>query len=281
MARTVVVGIEGTDSSRDALTWAVAAAASRKDTLEIVYAIGVPYADMNLLYDDAIEQGAQSLLHDERERALTVKPDLTVTTTLSRETPGKALTEASERAALVVVGAHPYGVLERVFSGSLAYQVAAGSHCPVLIVPQETGAGGSGVVVGADGSPDSVAAVALAATEADRLGQELTVVHAWRSPDMFLSGDTGRGYRDERAEESEGVLLAESVAGLGERYPDLVVHQLLVQSQPAQALLDAAKGARLLVVGSRGLGGVARMLLGSVSHTLVLHPPCPVLVMRS
>ena len=76
-------------------------------------------------------------------------------------------------------------------------------------------------------------------------------------------------------------MLAESVAGLGDRYPDLVVHQQLVQSQPAQALLDAAKGARLLVVGSRGLGGVARMLLGSVSHTLVLHPPCPVLVMRT
>ena len=281
MARTVVVGIEGTDLSRDALTWAVAAAASRKGTLEIVYAIGVPYADMNLLYDDAIEQDAQSLLHDERDRALSAEPDLTVTTTLSRETPGKALTEASERAALLVVGSHPYGVLERVFSGSLAYQVAAGSHCPVLIVPQETGAGGSGVVVGADGSPDSVAAVALAATEADRLGQELTVVHAWRSPDLFLSGDTGRGYRDERVEEGEGVVLAESVAGLGERYPDLVVHQLLAQSQPAQALLDAAKGARLLVVGSRGLGGVARMLLGSVSHTLVLHPPCPVLVMRT
>ena len=172
-------------------------------------------------------------------------------------------------------------MLERVFSGSLFYQVAAGSHCPVLVVPKETGDGGSGVVVGADGSPDSVAAVALAATEADLLGQELTVLHAWRSPDMFLSGDTGRGYRDERVEEGEGVVLAESVAGLGERYPDLVVHQLLVQSQPAQALLDAAKGARLLVVGSRGLGGVARMLLGSVSHTLVLHPPCPVLVMRT
>jgi nucleotide-binding universal stress UspA family protein len=281
MARTVVVGVEGTGSSHDALIWAAAAAAPRKDTLEIVYAIGVPYADMDLLYDDAVEQGAQSLLHDERERALKVQPDLTVTTTLTRETPGKALTEASEQAALVVVGSHPYGVLERVFSGSLSYQVAAGSHCPVLVVPQETGGGGSGVVVGADGSPDSVAAVALAATEADRLGQELTVVHAWRSPDMFLSGDTGRGYRDERVEEGEGVVLAESVAGLGERYPDLVVHQLLVQSQPAQALLDAAKGARLLVVGSRGLGGVARMLLGSVSHTLVLHPPCPVLVMRT
>lgn len=278
MARTVVVGIEGTSSSHDALTWAAAAAAARNDTLEIVHATGVPNIE---LYDDALEQSAQTLLQGERERALAAAPDLTVTATLTRDTPGRALTEASEQADLVVIGTHPYSLLERVFSGSLAYQVAAGAHCPVLIVPQETGEGGTGVVVGADGSPDSVAAVALAATEADRLGQELTVVHAWRSPDLFLAGDTGRGYRDERVEEGEGVVLAESVAGLGDRYPDLVVHQQLVQSQPAQALLDAAKGARLLVVGSRGLGGVARMLLGSVSHTLVLHPPCPVLVMRT
>ena len=104
MARIVVVGIEGTDSSHDALTWAAAAAAQRKDALEIVYAIGVPYADMNVLYDDAIEQGAQLLLHDESERALSAQPGVTVTTTLSRQSPGKALTEASERAALLVVG---------------------------------------------------------------------------------------------------------------------------------------------------------------------------------
>ncbi len=281
MARTVVVGVEGTDSSHDALVWAAHAAAARRDELEIVYAVGVPYSSMEVLYDDAVNASAETLLDDERKRALDAEPDLTVRTTLSRTTPARILTELSEEAALVVVGSHPLGFMERVFAGSLSYQVVAGSHSPVLVVPEGTGERGTGVVVGADGSPDSVTAVARAAEEADRLGVELTVVHAWLSPVTYLSVDVISGSNDELVEEGERMVLAESLAGLGERYPDLTVNRRLVHDNPAQALLEAAVGARLLVVGSRGLHGVTRMLLGSVSHTVVMHAPCPVLVVRS
>ena len=281
MARTVVVGVEGTDSSHDALVWAAHAAAARRDELEIVYAVGVPYSSMEVLYDDAVNASAETLLDDERKRALDAEPDLTVRTTLSRTTPARILTELSEEAALVVVGSHPLGFMERVFAGSLSYQVVAGSHSPVLVVPEGTGERGTGVVVGADGSPDSVTAVARAAEEADRLGVELTVVHAWLSPVTYLSVDVISGSNDELVEEGERMVLAESLAGLGERYPDLTVNRRLVHDNPAQALLEAAVGARLLVVGSRGLHGVTLMLLGSVSHTVVMHAPCPVLVVRS
>ncbi|HUX70096.1 MAG TPA: universal stress protein, partial [Cellulomonadaceae bacterium] len=157
----------------------------------------------------------------------------------------------------------------------------AGSHCPVLVVPQGHGHHGAGVVVGADGSPDGVAAVAEAAAEADRLGQELTVVHAWHAPMPYQSATVLPGSYDERIEQAERVVLAESLAGLSERYPDLVINRTLVHDQPARALLHAAHDARLLVVGSRGLHGVARMLLGSVSHTVIIHAPCPVLVVRT
>jgi nucleotide-binding universal stress UspA family protein len=279
MARTVVVGVEGTDSSRDALVWAAEGAAARRDELEIVHATGAAFADVG--YDDAVSQGAEALLREESDRALGVAPGLTVRTTLSPSTPGRALTEASAHAALVVVGSHPLGTLERVFAGSLSYQVAAGAHCAVLVVPQGDGHHGSGVVVGADGSPDSVAAVAQAAAEADRLGQELTVVHAWHAPMSYQLADVVPGSYDELVEEGERLVLAESLAGLGGRFPDLTVNRRLVRDQPAQALLDAARGAMLLVVGSRGLQGVARMLLGSVSHTVVVHAPCPVLVVRT
>lgn len=277
MTRTVVVGVEGTDSSRDALVWAAEAASARRDELEVVHATGVPDDQ----YDDAINQDAEALLRGEIDRALAVAPDLTVRGTLSRHTPGRAVTEASEHAALVVVGSHPLGTIEEVFAGSLSYQIVAGSHCPVLVVPQGHGHHGAGVVVGADGSPDSVAAVAEAAAEADRLGQELTVVHAWHVPMSYPSSTALPGSYDERIEQAERVVLAESLAGLGDRYPDLVVNRHLVQDQPARALLHAAQDARLLVVGSRGLHGVARMLLGSVSHTVILHAPCPVLVVRT
>lgn len=281
MNRTVVVGVEGSASSHDALLWAARAADARSDELEIVHAFGIPYATLDAVYDDAITQGAEGLLAAEAERALQEAPGLTIRTTLSPATPAAALTSASTHAALVVVGSRPLGTVERFFAGSLSYQIVAGAHCPVLLVPQGADDTGTGVVVGSDGSADAIAAIAVAAQEADRLGQELTVLHAWQSRVTYVSADIASGLPDTAGEERERAVLAESVAGLGERYPDLVVHQALVQRHPAQALLEAGQGAKLLVVGSRGLNGVARMLLGSVSHTVVVHAPCAVLVVRA
>ena len=280
MDRTVVVGVEGTESSFDALDWAAGEADARRDVLEIVHAVGVPYAALDMMYDDARTDRVEALLQSATSRAQQSAPGLDVRTVLSPTTPAMALTAASQHAALVVVGSRPLGVLERAFAGSLSYQVVAGAHCPVLLVPQGTGERGLGVFVGVDGSDDSTAAVEIAAREADRLGQELTVVHSWQSPVSFVSVDVVSGSYDPILEEKEDLLLAESLAGLGEQYPDLTVRRLLIHRQPAQALLDAARGARLLVVGSRGRGGVARMLLGSVSHTVVVHAHCPVLVVR-
>ena len=281
MARTVVVGVEGTGPGHTALVWAAQAARARKGDLEIVHAIGVRYEDVERRYDDARHQVTESLLNGESARARQVTPGLTVRATLSRKTPGRALTEASEHAALMVVGSHPHSVIERLFARSFSYQMAAGARCPVLVVPHGMGDSGSGVVVGADGSPDSVAAIALAAAEADRLHQALTVVHAWHSPMTYRVEDSDAGSHDERLQELECMVLAESVAGLRDHYPDLVVRRRLAHQHAADALLGAAQGARLVVVGCRGIHGVARRLLGSVSRSVVLRAPCPVLVVRS
>ncbi|MCL3860941.1 universal stress protein [Actinotalea sp. K2] len=281
MTAPVVVGVEGTPSSHDALVWAALAARARHCPLEIVNAVGVPYADYDVSFDEAVEQHARSLLRTEAERALEAAPGLEVRTEVDRETPARALTARSETAALVVVGSHRMSLAERVLSGSRSYQVAAGSRCPVAVVPALPGPGTSGVVVGVDGSPDGVAAVALAAAEADRTGTDLHVVRAWQEPAVYVSAEYLVGGFDEQLAENERMLIGESVAGLAEKYPDLVVHQHLVREQPATALLAAAADARLLVVGSRGRHGVVRMLLGSVSHTVVIHAPCPVLVVRT
>jgi nucleotide-binding universal stress UspA family protein len=77
-------------------------------------------------------------------------------------------------------------------------------------------------------------------------------------------------------------VLAESVAGLGKRYPDLTVNQVLeTDESPAQALVSAAKHAQLLVIGTRGRGALQRLLLGSVSHEVLLHLTCPTIVTRT
>ncbi|NTW42130.1 MAG: universal stress protein, partial [Cellulomonadaceae bacterium] len=195
-------------------------------------------------------------------------------------TPAAALCERSRKADLVVVGSHRLSAMERVFSGSLSYQVAAGAYCPAVVVAHLPSADAVGVVVGADGSADSLEAIDLAAAEADWTGQALHVVHAWQEPTVYSAADVYPLGIGEQVRESERVILGESVAGLADKYPDLAVHPHLAHEQPATALLDIAQHARLLVVGSRGRHGVARALLGSVSHTVVLHAPCPVMVAR-
>jgi nucleotide-binding universal stress UspA family protein len=81
--------------------------------------------------------------------------------------------------------------------------------------------------------------------------------------------------------EEDRIVLAESVAGLGDKYPDLVVHQQLeTDTEPAKALVEAGKKSRLLVIGSRGRGGFTRMVLGSTAHAVLVNLPCPTIVTR-
>jgi nucleotide-binding universal stress UspA family protein len=75
--------------------------------------------------------------------------------------------------------------------------------------------------------------------------------------------------------------LAARLAGWAEKYPEVEVRRVVERDRPAPALLEQAAGAQLVVVGSRGRGGLAGMLLGSVSHNVLHHSPCPVLVVRA
>ena len=280
MRAPVIVGVDGS-SSHDALLWGAQAAHRRGHPLHLVHAFWTTLTGYELAFDQAVEQQAKEHLHAQAAWAEEREPTLSVSTELVMDTPARALTQRSEGAELLVVGTHHRGVVERLLTGSLSYQVVAGSHCPVVVVPMTSTWSDGGVVVGVDGSPDSLAAVAFAAAEADRLGATLHVVHAWQEPAVFLPPALLDAGVTEQAREIERIVLAESCAGLRVDYPDLHVDQQLLHERPAIALLRWAEEAQMLVVGSRGRNGVARMLLGSVSHTVVQHAPCPVAVVRT
>ncbi len=280
MTGTVVAGAEGTSSSRDALMWAAEYAVEHGLILDLVHSTGFPSMALEL-YDDAVRQGAGHLLDAERARVAAAFPDLETRLSVDHRGPATALLERSEDAALVVVGSHRLGAFERMFSGSLSYQIAAAARCPVAVVPRAAGPGTHGVVVGCDGSEDSLAAITFAADEADRLGEDLTVVLAWQEPAMYTSADYFAADVAVSIQEQSRLVLAESVAGLATTHPDLVVHRRLERGQPAAVLVEAGATARLVVVGSRGRTGIARVLLGSVSHTVLLNATGPVVVVRA
>jgi nucleotide-binding universal stress UspA family protein len=134
-------------------------------------------------------------------------------------------------------------------------------------------------IVGVDGSEAGRAALRWAAAEAARMNRPLAVISAyewwWPGARMAVGGEYAEAVR-QQAESivEEAVTLAREVA------PSLDVRGTAVHGEPSRVLVEASEGADLVVVGSRGRGGFAGMLLGSVSHQVATHAMCPVVVAR-
>lgn len=132
------------------------------------------------------------------------------------------------------------------------------------------------IVVGVDGSSASIDALKWAIRQSSLTGATVEAVISWQFP-MAYGGYPGGAGVDWPAN-AQTVLDTAVDEAVGSQ-ADQISRQV-VRGHPAQVLLDAAAGADLLVVGSRGHGGFAGMLLGSVSEHVAAHAPCPVLVIR-
>jgi nucleotide-binding universal stress UspA family protein len=124
--------------------------------------------------------------------------------------------------------------------------------------------------------------VALAFEEASLRNAELVAAHTWTdySSDSAYASASLVMVDWSRVENEQAEMLAERLAGWQEKYPDVTVRRVVARDRPVHHLLEQASGAQLLVVGSRGRGGFTGMLLGSTSHALIHHAPCPLLVAR-
>ena len=281
MDRMIVVGVDDSAPGDAALTWAMQRASKSECPVTLVHTVYDTWMAEGYGYYDSIIDAEKKLLLDAQAKATALNPNIPTRTELRHGNAPRVLSEFSDDASLIVVGTDKKGRFEGELFGSVSLQVAALARCPVAIIPElddPVGLVRSGVVVGVDGSADSVAAVAVAAAEADRTGQELTAIYAPPTP-----SDTNLRFIPthavEQRMEEERIVLAEAVAGLTTRYPDLVVHQRIEKdAYPARVLVAAAHEAQLLVVGSHGRGAIARLMMGSVSHEVLLHIPCPTIV---
>jgi nucleotide-binding universal stress UspA family protein len=271
----VLVGYDGSPSGESALTAAIFEAAARHAALRVVHAVEVP-ARLPV-YEDAYRRVAREAVVLAARRAAAVLGGPRVTWHVDVASPSVLLLSQARPEDLLVVGSHGHRPVARMLLGSTGAAVAAHAPCPVLVVrgPRVRQAGP--VVVGVDGSAVSSAAVAFAADVAVREGTTLRAVLAVPPGTDALGFVVGPD--DPEVTEARAAL-AEAVAGLAVEHPDLDVERVLVQTHPVEALLRASRAARLLVVGSRGLGGLRGMVLGSVSREALLHASCPVAVVR-
>ncbi len=292
----IVAGVDGSASSTAAARWAAAEAVQRDAELKLVmaYEISVSFAGPGVtlpstLYAE-LRESAQSALTKTRDAIGGEFPGLTITTALNRDRPHVLLLREAEHALLTVIGSHGENGFSAALLGSVAFRVAAASTGPVVVIGNradtQTGTGGGPIWVGLDGSSTSEDALAFAFEEASLHQRELVAIHSWNDEprDGHLSPYPLDLDRAHYAEEQR--VLGEQLAGWSEKYPDVTVRALVKRGRPAATLLrsfedsPAADRPSLLVVGSRGRGGFAGLLLGSTSQALIAHARCPVAVVR-
>ena len=277
-SQPIAVGITESPASNAALSWAATRAARLKVPLAVLHVLDDRWIAAEALpYIEVLRERGLDLLKEVGDKVRAAEPGLQVTLELLEGGVGAALGDYSKEASMLVLGTsgHSRGALT-----DRALQAAAVAECPVAVVGigQEDG---RGVFVGVDGSREATQAVAFAAAEADALGEELTVLYAFTGPNRWIAAGLPSSSFAGHVVEEEQLVLSETLAGLRQEYPDLVVHTVLeTVLEPADALVQAAAGARLLVLGSLGRGSFGRLLLGSTAHAVLTQPPCPTVITR-
>jgi nucleotide-binding universal stress UspA family protein len=275
----VVVGIDGSDGAAAALRWAAGEATARGAVL--VPVLAWTYLDQpggGPFRADFTEDDAEAFLTKAVDEALGGSYDGPLEPTAVTELPAPALLAEAEKAALVVVGHRGTGGFAGLNLGSVSQRVAAHSRVPVVVHRPTEGEPTGRVVVGASNSDNGRVALEWAVAEAAYRGAALEVVHAWTSP--VVAFPTGVAFDPTLITEVEAAarsdldaLVADAVGDTG-----IDVTTTLVEGPTAAALIEAAAGADLVVVGTRGRGGFKALLLGSVSNKVLHHAPCSVAV---
>ncbi|MEV0702817.1 universal stress protein [Saccharopolyspora sp. NPDC050389] len=289
--KPVTVGIDGSSSALDAACWAAAEAVRRNTWLRVVfcdvlaqmYLPDLPTMPPPQTYSDALARQAQVWLHRAKEEAQAAAPAVEVRTFARTGDAASVLIEESRKAQLMVVGSRGLGGFTGLVVGSVAVALCAHGQCPVAVVrrPATDLRPDAPVVVGVDARDGQELVLTVAFDAAAMRNAPLVAVHAWHeagSEQAWYSFHAeGRGAAVQAEEER---FLAETMAGWGDKHPDVAVRRVVAHGRPARALLEQAEHAQLVVVGARGRGGFTGLLLGSTSQQLVHHAPCPLLVVR-
>lgn len=270
----VVVGYDGSGHSRAALDTAVVEARLRRVDLLVCHAVdlGIFLPDR----DGAYALAAETAVQEAFAMAAAALGEDRVHRFIGQGRASSVLLGQTSADDLLVVGSHGFRPVTQLFVGSTSEAVTAHAAGPVLVVRAPVLDPHGHVTVGVDGSPVSSRALEWAVDVASR--DHATVRAVVGVPPIVDAAGIVSG--------PDEPLLLEVRAELERKVADVVgdsgvkVEEHVVQTHPVEALMEHARGARLVVVGSRGRGGLAAAALGSVSRRLVHVAPCPVLVVH-
>lgn len=285
MELPLVVGVDGSDSSLQAVDWAVDEAARHGLPLRLVYAsLWERYEGGRPSFSSdrpAEEVMAEHIIASCAERARLRNPEVKVSGEVLPDDAVSALLQAGHEAFALVTGSRGRSELAGMLLGSVSLAVAARAVCPVIVVRGggRNRQGARRVVVGVGDSTEGSGAVRFAFHEAEARGCALQAVRAWRSPahehvDHPLLADDAARVHEERA----STILTDALREAARDHPRVDVHRQPVEGPAHKVLLDASADADLMVVGALRRHGHFGLQLGRVAHALLHHSECPVAV---
>ncbi|WP_198347681.1 universal stress protein [Nocardia terrae] len=275
IGEAVVVAVD--ESAGSAVAWAAHTAALHRAPLHLLRILEVT-PDQGLGLGTTIttedysrfEEHGNWLLETAAAEAAKSDPGLTITTELATGAVIPALLERTHEARMLVGGARGGGALRRALLGSVSSVLARRSHCPFVVVrdgvPLPPDLATRPILVGVDGTKISEPAIAAALDEASARGVDVIALHAEGSSD------------DPEMDALDDYVLAESLAGWQERYPNVRIDRETTHDRPERSLLELSTATQLLVVGTRGRGGFTSKVFGSTSQSLLLSVQTPIMI---
>jgi len=277
----IVVGVDGSDSAREAVVWAAEEAARRNVALTIAHV--VPGTDTHTR--QAAQAQALGWLADAEAAAGRAAPAAALSTQLLVGSVVESLVSVSTWADTLVLGTRGLGGFAGLLTGSTAIGVTTRARCPVVVVrasglhvpPRTSGP----IVVGVDGS-SAEDATEWAFTEAALRDAPLIAVHTWTEGALSHGWDAAPYVIDfEALNDSMRDMLSDRLAQWREKFPGVRLDLVTALDSAARALVEQSQHAQLVVVGTRRHSPLAGALLGSTSHALLHHAACPVAVVRA
>ncbi|MDW4918325.1 universal stress protein [Streptomyces californicus] len=288
MTRHVTVGLDESPEGLAAARWAAREAMLRDAPLHLVHVEEWPVTpEIPQTFTQTLVERYEALLRDTADQTRRDHPGLEVTTELVQGRAIDELTRAADESVVTALGSRGLGSLVGFLIGSVSLGVVAKTRSPVVLVrpegtdtaspTEEASDGNPGIVLGIDVSDPCDPLLAFAFEQAARASSGLQVVHSWSLPATYtyaaiLDPSVGSGVGQHAAQE-----LNDMLRPWREKFPQVSVSETLVMAPPASELVQASRGAELVVVGRRGSRHVGPHI-GHVAHAVIHHASAPVAV---
>lgn len=283
---TIVVGVDGSPGSEHAVIWAAEEARLQRRGLTLAHAqkkistnevawlatAGIPPQQV----DEEVRVDAERVIERARSLATDRCPAASIETVIDVQDPRAMLLDLGRTASMTVVGTRGHGRVAGLLLGSVSAALVRHAERPVVVVRPQPSTG-RGVLVAADGSEESLGLLEHAYREASVHGLPLDVVHCLWDGLLAQARWTSVAETDPIADDAR-LRIAESVAGMSEKFPDVEMSVKIARGAIDACLVDMSRAYDLLVIGRPPRPLLMRLTLSGLTVPVVEHAHAPVLV---